>query len=297
MRSVMSDASLPSYRNQTFTFGDFLANGVHLGLREYSRFLDYERRIELGRRLGRLALTRLPRFRRRVRSNLDLIYPDAHDAWKAGVAQDCASNVGQSLMEHMHMQEFAERFGNLNITGDGAADISADQPAILITGHFGQWEGIRIGWRHITQSDCGFLFRPHNNGFFDRHWQRYLGHAGRPAIPKGRAGKELMTAHLDRGGSILFANDQHQSRANYFDFMGHPARTATTAAALALQYGVPLIPVYAVRRSNLFDYDIVFEQPIAPSTPEDMIGAVNASLSARVEAHPGQYFWSHRRWR
>ena len=285
------------YRNQTFTFGDFAGNGLHLALRLISRSMDYEARIRFGRKMGIQVFGRLPSYRRRIDHNLKLVFPEMDENWRDHIQEECANNVGQSLMEHMHISEFAERIGNLNVTGPGAASITPQTSAILITGHFGQWEGIRIAWRHITSNDCAFLFRPHNNGFFDRHWQQYLARAGEPIIAKQSAGRRLMEDHVQNGGTVLFANDQHLENSDYLDFMGAPARTAKTAARMALKWGIPLIPAYAVRRSNLFDYDVIFEEAIPPSTATEMTQVANDSLAARVRANPEQYFWAHRRWR
>lgn len=285
------------YRNQTFNFADFLANAVHLAVREYGRFLPYEKRVLLGRDVAGFMFANIPKFRARVHHNLALIFPDMSPAWRDYMFEESARNVGQSLTEHMHIDDFAERIGNLNITGQGAALLNPDQGAILITGHFGQWEGVRLAWRHVTGQDCGFFFRPNNNGFYDRNWQAYLRRAGEPIFPKGGHGKAAMHAHLGARGAVLFANDQHLAKAEYFDFLGRPARTATTAASLALEYDMPLIPAFALRRSNLFDYDVVFDVPIPPSDAATMTQAANDALGARIRERPEQYFWAHRRWR
>ena len=43
-------------------------------------------------------------------------------------------------------------------------------------------------------------------------------------------------------------------------------------------------------------YPIEFEAPIPPGTALEMTQAAADSLAARVRAHPGQYYWLHRRW-
>jgi KDO2-lipid IV(A) lauroyltransferase len=41
----------------------------------------------------------------------------------------------------------------------------------------------------------------------------------------------------------------------------------------------------------------VLEAPVPHSDAVTMTQALNDSLTARVEADPGQWFWVHRRWR
>ena len=70
-----------------------------------------------------------------------------------------------------------------------------------------------------------------------------------------------------------------------------------SAAELALRYGADLIPFYATRRPDGLDFDIELEAPVPHSDPVTMTIQMNQSLEARVRAHPGQWFWIHRRWK
>lgn len=285
-----------AHKNQTFGVGDFLLNGLHLSIRSLSHTVPYARRIQYARETSKFLLDKFPQNRRRIEDNLNLIFPDRSGTWRSEISDDSLRNIGQSLMEHMHMAEFAERIGNLNITGPGVETLDPERGAILISGHFGQWETVRIAWKHLTGHDCGFFFRPNNNGFYDRHWQKYLMEAGAPVIPKGGDGKAIMENHLSHRGALLMVIDQRMQRADRFDFMGKPARTATTAAELALRFDLPLIPAYGIRRDNLTDYSVVYENPIPPTTPGEMTQALNHSLAERVFTNPEQYLWTHRRW-
>jgi KDO2-lipid IV(A) lauroyltransferase len=42
--------------------------------------------------------------------------------------------------------------------------------------------------------------------------------------------------------------------------------------------------------------NVLVEDPIPHSDAETMTRAMNASLGAMIRAHPGQYYWLHRRW-
>ena len=99
----------------------------------------------------------------------------------------------------------------------------------------------------------------------------------------------------DQTDALLF--DQHAQRAPTLDFLGHPARTAVSAAELALRYNALLIPFYGIRTADGLDFDCVMEAPIAHSDPMAMTQAMNDSLSARVRANPEQWLWVARRWR
>jgi KDO2-lipid IV(A) lauroyltransferase len=91
--------------------------------------------------------------------------------------------------------------------------------------------------------------------------------------------------------------DQRMHQGAKLSFFGHEALTALSAAELALKYDALLLPVYAIRRPDGLDFDILVEAPIAPGTPEAMTQALNDSLEALVRRHPEQWFWIHRRWK
>ena len=91
--------------------------------------------------------------------------------------------------------------------------------------------------------------------------------------------------------------DQDVRGAPQIDFLGQPARTATSAADLALRYDALLIPFYATRLPDGLSFAIDLEAPIAHSDAATMTAALSASLEVRVRANPEQWFWIHRRWK
>jgi KDO2-lipid IV(A) lauroyltransferase len=91
--------------------------------------------------------------------------------------------------------------------------------------------------------------------------------------------------------------DQAMSHGTPLQFFGHQAKTALSAADLALTYDALVVPTYAVRLPNGLDFEVIVEPPIPHSTPEAMTQALNDSLEALVRQHPEQWFWIHRRWK
>ena len=80
-------------------------------------------------------------------------------------------------------------------------------------------------------------------------------------------------------------------------FLGHPARTALSAAELALRLKADLIPFFATRLPDGVSFRVELDAPIPPSDPETMTLAITRALETRILAHPGQWFWVHRRWK
>ena len=116
-------------------------------------------------------------------------------------------------------------------------------------------------------------------------------------FPQGRRGTAGFVRHLRAGGQLVLLFDQHVFEAPVLDFMGKPARTALSAAELALRYNAVLIPFYGIRQPDGLSFETLLEAPIAHSDPKQMTQALNDSLAARIRHDPKQWFWVHRRWR
>ena len=88
---------------------------------------------------------------------------------------------------------------------------------------------------------------------------------------------------------LLF--DQHVMHAPILDFMGEPARTALSAAELALRYDALLIPFYGIRQPDGLSFQTLLEAPVPHSDAQTMTQAINDSLAAQVAKRPEQWFW------
>ena len=64
----------------------------------------------------------------------------------------------------------------------------------------------------------------------------------------------------------------------------------------ALKYGLPMVPAYGTRIGENGEIAVEFEAPIPHTDPDTMTRAFNDSLSARILAHPEQWYWLLRRW-
>ena len=76
-----------------------------------------------------------------------------------------------------------------------------------------------------------------------------------------------------------------------------PARTALSAAELALRLKADLIPFFAVRQPDGLSFRVELDAAVPHSDPETMMLQVTQALEKRVLEHPGQWFWIHRRWK
>lgn len=235
----------------------------------------------------------------RAARNIARVWPEMPRRDVARLARASLDNMGRTLIETYSFEELRRRCGGLPLSGPGWEALVAarrdGRPAILFTGHFGNYGAARLALQ-ARGLDVGVLYRPFSNPRFEARHRVVQDRFG-TAFPRGSAGMRDMVRHLAGGGVLAIVGDQHVADGAPLRFFGLPAATATSAAQLAVRYGADLVPVYGIRRPDGLDFEVTIEPPVPPASPEAMTQALNDSLEAIVRRHPGQWLWAHRRWK
>lgn len=280
--------------------GDRVIDVVFRAILRAVMLLPYARRVPLGGWAISRIVAPLAGYRARVRDNLALVCPDLPQSEVERLVRAVPDNVGRTIVETYSGREFIDRVKDVPLTGPGAATLDeahrTGSPVVLVTGHFGNYDVARAaliarGYR------IGGLYKPMKNPLFNEHYLETMASIGTPIFPRGNRGLGEMVRFLKSGGMLGMLMDQHMNHGADLSFFGHPAKTATSAADLALKYDAALIPAYGIRQPNGLDFTIVVEAPIPPSDPLTMTQAINDSLEAMVREHMDQWFWIHRRWK
>lgn len=283
-----------------FNFRHWMQNLVLRSLIGLALLLPYRPRVAFFGALMRYVIAPISGYRGRSLDNLALIWPDMPLAQRKMIAARVSDNVGRTVIENYSGKDFITRMAQIGPTGPGLAALQdaakKAQPAILVTGHFGNYEAARACL--VAQGFVvGGLYRAARNSYFNEHYVRTMEAFGGPVFAQGRRGTAGFVRHLRSGGQLVLLFDQDISGAPAIDFLGRPARTATSAADLALRYNALLIPFYATRQQDGVSFTIELEAPVPASDAITMTAAISASLEARVRANPEQWFWIHRRWK
>lgn len=280
--------------------GSWLLNAVVHGLIRGALRLPYERRVRLAGWVMARILAPLAGYDRRIRDNLALVCPDLDPAEVKRLQRAVPDNAGRTLMEIYSGPEYMERVKDTPVHGPGVAVLEeahkAGRPVVLVTGHFGNYDVARVvlmarGYR------VGPLYNPMRNVYFNKHYVEAIERIGKPVFPRGRRGLAQLLRFLKSGGMTAFLVDLNVRKGMPLTFFGRPAKTALSAAELALKCDAPLVPGYVIRQPDGLSFEIVAEAPIPPSDPATMTQAVNDSIEAMVRQHMDQWFWIHRRWK
>ena len=179
----------------------------------------------------------------------------------------------------------------------------ADRPALLVTGHFGNWElaGYALG---LLGFRAHAVARPIDNPFLDRYLRQWRERTGQRVLAK-KGDFDRMAELLRRGGILGTLADQDAgARGPFVSFFGRPASTHKAIALMALEFDVPIVVVGVPRVARPSRYHVEIEDVIEPAEftgrPDAVLALTQrftSGLERLIRRHPGQYFWLHRRWK
>lgn len=279
---------------------DYWTDAVIRGFLRVALSMPYRYRVPFFGWITSRLLAPVVGYNRRVKKNLDFIFPEMSVQQRKAIIRGVPDNIGRTLIEIYSGQEFIDRVKDLPLTGPGGEILerahAENQPVILVTGHFGNYDVARAaligrGYR------VGGLYNRMHNPYFNSHYVKAIRKIGSPMFPKGRRGLGELVRFIKTGGMVGFVTDQHANTGVPMEFFGKQAATALSAAELALKYKALMVPIYGIRQENGLDFEIRVESPIEHSDPVTMTKALNESLEALIKQHPEQWLWVHRRWK
>jgi KDO2-lipid IV(A) lauroyltransferase len=249
----------------------------------------------IGRRLG-------PRFgRSRVaRKNLRMAFPSMNEGEVEATIASMWENIGRGFAEYPHL---AALMRNVEVVGAANAQTMAedDKPAIVISGHIGNWEIMPPKLREIGLP-IAVVYRAPNNPFVDRLLHRARSDGALSLIAKGGDGAREILKSLREGGHVGMLIDQKSSDGPLVPLFGRGALTTPAPALLALRFDCPILPVFTHRIEGTRFRMTVLPPFTLESTGdkerdiEAGLARINALLEEWIAQRPAQWLWLHRRW-
>ena len=252
----------------------------------------------LARRLGPLT-----GVHKTVMRNLRLAFPEWDDAERRRVALAQWENVGRTFMEFVIIDRIMADPARVEVVGREhlEAIAASGRPAVLISGHFANWEllpaaAVELGLPVVL------AYRRANNPYIEKRMRVSRGRYGlQRFVPRAPESARIILEAMGQGVSVALLNDQKYDEGVAAPFFGRPAHTLPAAVRFALRFGTCLQPA-SVQRLKGARFRIVMHEPIeVPSTGsraadiEAGVRVVNAFIEARVRERPAEWWWVHRR--
>ena len=262
----------------------------------FLRLLGFRRASALGGRLLRHIGPRTSKHRIVLR-NLAIAFPQLNEEGRERLARDAWDNAGRTFAEFPLTHRLTAPGPQVQVEGMEHLQsvIDSGRPAIIVTGHFANWEVMACV---LAQSalDVAITYRRINNPHLDKRVRAQREAYGtRLLVPKsGAAGARHLLFALRSGTSVALLNDQKFNTGLSLPFFGEPAMTAPGPTRLALQTGAPILPLSCTRDGAQFT--VTIHQHWHPEDVESGVKRILAFTEDRIREAPAQWFWPHRRW-
>ena len=263
---------------------------------------------DLFARGGEIAHRLDARHRRRALEHLAAAMPELPPAERERIILGSYRHLGSLLAEILHTPRrltpstWHNRIA-LDPNDEGIGRVLEGGPAIVLTGHLGNWE--LLGYlAAVVGLPLHAVARPLNNPLLNRWLVDLRERRGVCVITKFHAA-EAMLRVLDREALLGLVADQDAGpRGVFVPFFGRFASTYKSPAVLATRKSVPIICGYAHRIGPGFRYEVGVQDLILPEQweaqpdPQFYITArYTRAIELMVRRCPEQYLWSYKRWR
>jgi KDO2-lipid IV(A) lauroyltransferase len=266
------------------------------------KFLGFKLASNLGSFMGGL-LGPSFRSKKKIISNIKKALPEIGEKNIEIISKKMWKNYGRILSEYVFIKNFRNSKNDKIISVEGQEILdkikNTKEPVVFISGHFNNFELMAM---QIEKSGINLaaIYRPLNNIFLNKIMERIRKkYICRKQIKKGSSGTRDLLKSFKKNYSIALMIDQRVSEGIRCEFFGQPALTTTIPAQLFKKFGCKIVPVYVERINGIF-FKIKVSEPInfsKESSIEEITLDLNKWLERMILINPGQWIWSHNRWK
>jgi len=215
------------------------------------------------------------------------------------------NNYGKVFVEYLFLNKFKNINTHIEIKGEEILEKikKNNKSVIFVSGHFANFELMSM---ELTKRDFNLatIYRPLNN-FFLNPFMEYLRkkYICQNQIKKGLAGVKKTIHYIKNNSSIALMIDQRVSEGKKLPFFEHPALTTTMPAQMALKFNLDIVPIYIARKSDDNFKMEIYEPLKILKTNDNETNKLNISiklnkiLEEMISRDPGQWIWTHNRWK
>ena len=234
-------------------------------------------------------------------NNLNIFLGKNSSVNKKKIINDMWKNYGKTFIEYIFLDYFRNKKSHISLEGKEHLSqiIKKDKPVIFISGHLANFELMSM---EITKQNIPLatIYRPLNNFFLNPFMEllrrRYV---CSNQIKKGIKGVREAIEYIKKKHCIALMIDQRVSEGEKVIFFDKPALTTTLPAQLSIKFDLEVIPVF-IERDKDNKFKIEFQKAINPKNFKnklDLTRELNVVLEKMITRNPGQWIWTHNRWK
>jgi KDO2-lipid IV(A) lauroyltransferase len=258
----------------------------------------------LAQRVGDFLFFVLSPTRRRIAlENIAVAYGESKTPdEKQKIARESFQNTATSILEFFRIPKFIPLSKDrISFHGTEHLDqaFKKGKGVILVISHLGSWEYLAF-LPFLRKYPCAVVVRPIANRFIYNWVQRLRELTTLMPIDKKKSAKKILV-ELKNNHVVAILIDQWAGPEGIaVPFFGSVTSTTSVPARLAHHTGAALIPAYCIRLPDE-RYSIEIEPEVSLQTGNawelETTRELNQKLEAKINAHPEQWPWGHRRWK
>ena len=240
-----------------------------------------------------------------IDDNLEKFLGSYNQDLKKKIKFDIWTNYGKTFVEYLYLKRFKDTNFHIEIKGEETLNriIKNNKPVIFVSGHFANFELMSM---ELTKKKIKLatIYRPLNNFFLNPFMEilrkKYI---CENQIKKGLVGVKESIYYIKKKISIALMIDQRVSEGKRLPFFEQAALTTTMPAQMALKFNLDIVPIYIARKTdNNFEMEVY--EPIKILKEDDIETnklnisiKLNKILEEMITRNPGQWIWTHNRWK
>ena len=222
---------------------------------------------------------------------------------RKNIVNNMWGNYGRILAEYVFIKKYRNDVYTKNIEVVGKDILEKiklqREPVIFVSGHFNNFELMAM---YIEKSDIDLaaIYRPLNNIFLNPIMEKIRkNYICKKQVKKGISGTKEILRYFKNGTSIALMIDQRVSEGINCKFFDNEAFTTTIPAQFVKKFNCKVVPIY-IQRLKADNFKLEIFKPIEYSkneTIESITLNLNKVLENLIRKNPGQWIWSHNRWK
>ena len=243
------------------------------------------------------------RSKKIIDTNIKKAFPNKSPEEIEKISKSMWNNYGRIFAEYIFIKDF--RSGKLasNIKIDGEEILKeinqSKKQVIFISGHLANFELMAMC---IEKSGIKLsaIYRPLNNIFLNKIMEKIRKkYICENQIKKGIGGLKKLIKLKKKNYSTALMIDQRVSEGILSNLFNEKALTTTIPAQLIKKFNIPVVPIY-IERTEGINFRININKPInfaEDTSTQNITDELNQILEEMIYKKPGQWIWSHNRWK
>lgn len=240
-----------------------------------------------------------------VRSNLRTAFPAYSESQLRQIEKDFYHHFVGLLFESLVMGFLTKRqmrkmlrFDNME-KAEEMGELS--KTIICVFGHQCNWDLVASAPLWSEKIKINALYKALHNKFFDKLFVSVRQKFGTTLIPHHSAARTILKNIKEPAGMPqLYAFNTDQSPrlgqpCEWVTFFRKETAAIPVWAQMATKYNLPVIYLH-IRKVGFMQFSIFIEEIAAP-TVQEKLDKYYQLLEQDITSQPGQYLWSHRRWK